>query len=200
MCDVPAHFGDAVLVPREEELYAPLDGYLHTGFFGNLQPKHGWMRIFTSHVAQTPAPDGGMWTRPDLAAVVLRRRKYATSVDLDTLSFEVKSFAGASIQGVHEALAHTRFMNQSYFVWNRPACVCADRERFDNILENCRAYGIGLITIHNPSDLTTFSLRLHAAQNQISGDTLDNFIESRFSIESKTQIIEAMRRFLRELP
>lgn len=200
MCEVPDYFGEPLLAGFERELYAPLEEYLHLDFIARLQPMHGWVRIFTSQVAHIPAPDGGMWTRPDVAAVLLRRRKFATSVDLETLSFEVKTYAGASIQGVHEALAHTRFMNQSYFVWNRPACICSDRSRFEAMLDNCRAYGIGMITIHNPTDLRTFTLRQHATRAQVNGDVLDNFIESRFGESEKLRIIQAMRQFMRDLP
>lgn len=102
---------------------------------------------------------------------------------------------GCQLQSVHEALAHTRFVNFSYLVWNRPQCICQDREFFDLIEENCRSYGVGLITAHNPNNLGTYRIRLKAERKPISADAIDEFICTRFNAVQQGLVIDALRLF-----
>jgi hypothetical protein len=195
MCDVPAHYGEAVMVPSEHDLYQPLEGYIHEGFFAVHKPPHGNMRVVTAPTALVPAAGGGTWTQPDVSAVLISRRKFAATAEVRLLSFEVKTMAGCKLQSVHEALAHTRFVNCSYLVWNRPRCVCADRELYATIETNCAAYGVGLITVHNPGNLSTFEIRRVAQSKAVAPDEIDEFISTRFDERSRELIIVGLGRF-----
>jgi hypothetical protein len=195
MCDVPAYFGDAVLADTEVELYAPVVDFLHSTFYTEQKPKYGNLRLIAEIVAGTPAPTGGMWTRPDVAAVGVRRHKFAATAGVDILSFEIKTYPGANLVSVYEALAHARFVNFSYLVWNRPACICGDRQHYAVIAETCSAQGIGLISVHNPHELGTFQIRVTPKRSSVSEDTLDEFVVSRFSAANQALIRGALQDF-----
>ncbi len=184
-----------MIAERERDLYGPLEGYLHEGFFIHQKLRHGDLKIVTAITAQVPAPAGGTWTQPDLAAVGISRSKFATSAELRLFSFEVKTYGGCDLKAVHEALAHTRFVNFSYLVWNRPKCVCADREFYMTIEGNCRAYGVGLITIHDPGNLNSIEIRLDAQRKIIAADEMDEFIATRFDVHNQARIIETLQKF-----
>ena len=86
-------------------------------------------------------------------------------------------------------------MNFSYLVWNRPKCICGDRDRFETIQRNCGAYGIGLITIHDPKNLSTFEIRLSAQREDVAADEIDEFVTSRFDATKQDMIVDALRRY-----
>jgi hypothetical protein len=195
VCDIPQFFGDAILARAESDLYQPLVDFLHSVFYTAQRPKHGNLRIIAQVVADIPAPAGGTWTQPDVAAVAVSRRKFAPSACIDILSFEVKTYAGANLVSVYEALAHARFVNLSYLVWNRPACTCNDRQKYDAIAAACGAHGVGLITVHNPSDSRTYAVRMVPSHTSVSDDALDDFVISRFSTGNQTLITSALTDF-----
>lgn len=195
MCDIPQHYGDPLLIEQEVKLYRLLSQFLHGDFHVIHKPKYG---NFFLEIAQTHAiavPGGGTWTQPDLAAVGISRSKFATTAELQLFGFEVKTMQGCCLQSVHEALAHTRFVNFSYLVWNRPACICLDREFYLMIKANCAAYGVGLITIHDPNNLSTFEIRLRPQRKLIDADVIDEFIVTRFNEVEKERISDALARF-----
>jgi hypothetical protein len=193
MCEVPEHYGDPVIVPLERDLYQPLESFINGSFFAAHRPPHGAMRAVTAQTSSIQAFEGGTWTQPDVAAVLISRNKFAATAEVRLFSFEVKTRSGCQLQSVHEALAHTRFVNCSYLVWNRPHCICGDREFYNTIDASCVAYGVGLITIHDPGNSDTYEVR-RAAQNKAVGrNEVDEFISTRFGPQSQAQIIDGLK-------
>ena len=195
MCSVPDHFGEFVAASREKDLYKPLIDYLYGDFDKQQRSTFGHSHITVQDVSTIPDSEGGQWTRPDVAAVLLRRHKYAAAATVDLLSFEVKRHGSVDLSAVHEALAHARFVHCAHLVWNRPACHCQDRENYERILKNCELYGLGLIGVHNPRDLRTFEIKLAPVRSAVSDDALDAFIESRFSEENKSKIKSKLKSY-----
>jgi hypothetical protein len=179
----------------ESDLYQPLVDFLHSDFYTGQRPKHGNLRLIAQVVADIPAPTGGTWTQPDVAAVAVSRRKFAATARIDILSFEVKTHAGANLVAVYEALAHARFVNLSYLVWNRPACICNDRPKYDAIAGACEIHGVGLVTVHNPGDRQTYAVRVAPSRSSVSEDALDEFVISRFSAGNQALITNALSDF-----
>jgi hypothetical protein len=195
MCEVPEFFGDPVIIQNEPDLYVPVETYLYQGFYELHKPRHGNARMVAAQTASLPAAGRGAWTQPDLAAVLVLRGKFTTAAEIRIFSFEVKTLAGCQLQSVHEALAHTRFVNSSYLVWNRPKCTCSDREFYAMVESNCNAYGVGLITVHDPGNLSTFEVRVRAHSKTIPADEADEFILTRFNAHQQNLILGALRRF-----
>lgn len=195
MCEVPVHYGDPAIVSRERDLYQPLESYIHEGFFVAHKPPHGGMLAVTAQTASILAVGGGAWTQPDVAAVLISRNRFAAVAEVRLFSFEVKTMAGCQLQSVHEALAHTRFVNCSYLVWNRSYCICADRELYNTIRVSCAAYGVGLITVHNPGNLTTYEIRCKAQNKTVAPNEVDEFISTRFDPHGQTLILDGLKKF-----
>lgn len=193
MCDVPAHFGKFNEVTPERGIYSSLVQFLPFHGSEHFRPKHGIVEIFAEDISQIPAQQAGMWTRPDVAAVSLRRARFARTKELDLISFEVKTFRGTDIASVHQALAQAQFVNRSYLVWNRPFCTCGD-SNYSAIEQSCRKYGVGLLTVHDPSNLQTFEFRISPQRNELTPDELDEFIVTRFSQSAKQMIEAAIRQ------
>jgi hypothetical protein len=194
MCEIPEHFGSFKEAKLEREIYQPLVDFMHFHGSDHFRPRYGIVEIYPEDISSVPAQRAGMWTRPDVAAVCLRRAKYSTAKQLDVLSFEVKTCTGADIASVHQALAQAQFVNKSYLVWNRPACICDD-QAYSEIKESCLTHGIGLMVVHDPSNLRTFEFRVAPRRKDITQDALDEFIESRFSPRTK-QLVESATRQL----
>lgn len=136
-----------------------------------------------------------MWSRPDLALVALWRTKYSLSWHLDVHGFEVKAFAGCSPTAVHEALSHAALVHFSHLVWNHPAW-SESEPACKAILDRCSRYGIGLITFVDPDNADSFTIRQRARRNELSGEAIDEFIETRFSEDNRRQLagwIEELR-------
>ena len=200
MCETPEFFGNAELLQPESLLYLPLKDYLISAFHAELKPQHGSWRIIVEETSNVADPLGGQWTRPDVSAVGVSRRKFSANAVVDVMSFEVKTFiTGAELSAVHETLAHLRFVNFAYLVWNRPYCVCNDR-RYEIIQANCRLYGLGLITAHKPSDIRTWTIRCQPARSSVSDDQLNAFIESRFTAPKQALILDALRHYCHNQP
>ena len=195
MCNVPDFYGDFSGASRERDLYEPLINYLHHHFIESLQIRRGTAHITPQDVSTITDSDGGQWTRPDVAAVLLRRNRYAATATIDILSFEVKRYTACDLPAVHEALAHARLVNFAYLVWNRPACIYKDKKTYDRIVQSCQLYGLGLVTIHDPSNLQTFEVKLQPSRTAVGEDAVDEFIESRFSTGNKSRIMLSLKKF-----
>jgi len=195
VCEVPQSFGAPVIVQNESDLYVPLENYILQGFYLLQKPARGSLRAVTAQTALIPAAGGGTWTQPDVAAAFVSRSRFATSAEIRLFGFEVKTMGGCRLQSVHEALAHTRFVNCSYVVWNRPKCICGDREHYLTIERNCSAYGIGLLSVHDPGNLATFEVRLEAQHKNIAANEVDEFISTRFDDHKQGLILGALKQF-----
>lgn len=192
MCETPEYFGRFEAEAAEESLYDPLCEFLRMRFPERLKPQHGAIRLVVEKTDQTEAPGGGSWQRPDVAAVSVAQYKYSGRTTVNVHTFEVKTNAGGEDEkSVFQALAYSRFANSAYLVWNRQNCTCGDH-KYQRVFNTCEKFGVGLITIHKPSDLRTYTVKLMAERRDVSQDALDDFIESRFSETNRAQILSAL--------
>lgn len=192
MCETPEYFAPFKAEAKEEALYSPLCEYLSMRFPERLKPHHGTVRLVVEQTDKKQAPSGGSWQRPDVAAVCISKYKYSGRPTVDVLTFEVKTHKGGEDEkSVFQALAYARFANSSYLVWNRQHCVCND-EKYRRVFHACEKFGVGLITVHTPTDWQTYSVRLMAERNDVTQDALDDFIESRFNEPNQIRILKAI--------
>ncbi len=108
---------------------------------------------------------------------------------MDLYGFEVKTKAGGGITGVHEALAHTRVVNFSSLVWElppseyrSPSCLA--------VLDNCRHFGVGLITFEHASQTSTYTVHTMPVRKEPEPDAVDEFIETRFDERTKELLLQ----------
>ena len=191
MSDV-GHWGAAVSRDAESSLYEPVEHYLNIGFFDNIRPSLGTVFLTSEITALNARGPEGRWSRPDLAAVAVWRRKFDPTIHLDLYGFEVKPAKRGDVSWVHEALAHTRYVHFAYLVWNWSAHELYG-ESYEAIEDSCKAYGIGLIIAHDPGNPQKYLLQLQAARMNPSLDIVDQFIEAKFSQQKKDRLLQAMR-------
>ena len=171
----------------ESALYEPVHDYLELRFGDTLRPIRGDFRAIAAITATAGGPGTGTWSKPDLCLLALWRHRYSPQWRLDLHGFEVKPESRCTAESVHEALNHTSHVHFSHLVWHKPNWDAADG-RCKEIFDRCRRYGIGLITLAEPLDASSYFIQLVAPRHEPSGDAVDEFIETRIPDEEKTTL------------
>lgn len=167
-------------ISPEKDLYAPVLNWL-TNWFTDHEANalSGQMsEIFSADVSQAPAEDkGGLWSRPDLAAVVFSKGKFVPQWSWSLVTIEVKTAKNINEQAVYETIGHTRYSNYSFLFWQARDELLPEDER---IVELCSQYQVGAITSEHPHDARSFRLRNMPARVSIEPHLVDGFIKARF--------------------
>ncbi|MBL8565898.1 MAG: hypothetical protein JNM89_09290 [Hyphomicrobiaceae bacterium] len=179
---------------READLYPPVHDYLELRFADRVRPIRGELRALSAITATAGGSGTGIWSKPDLCFAALWRHKYGTTWHLDLHGFEVKPKGRCSADAVHEALNHTSHVHFAHLVWHKPDWSDEDRACSD-LLDLCRRFGVGLITLKDPTAADTFAVRLSAERHAPLGDAVDEFIETRLAPEDR----ELLNSWLAEL-
>jgi hypothetical protein len=173
----------------EADLYPVVQSFLNIRFAPLVKPPHGTQLPLVAITATAGPAASGMWSRPDLAMINVWRHKYQPVSTIDLYGFEVKRDEACDLKSVHETLAHRRLVHFAYLVWHyKKADFSA--EGFKVIRANCQSYGLGLITIGDPKDGTTFLIHLDASRATPDAADVDDFIETRFPEHQKSRLLE----------
>lgn len=194
-CRVPLYFGDPALAGAERDIYSPLEVFLHQGFLTELQARMVNVQLISSIIANGRLPGAARWEQPDLAAVVVKRSRFAATAHIELVSIEAKRSEDCDVRAVHQALAHKRFANKSYLAWNRSHCSCSDRDAFNRVFDSCKAHGVGLITVHSYLDPATIRVRLEAVSHSLPEDVVDEFINRQFDVIAQDKILSTLKKF-----
>ena len=165
----------------EISLYPAVKDFLDIRFSQLRQPPSSislWRSELTPHL---DIGLSGKWTRPDLAAVHVWRHRFGPVFNLDLHSFEVKRADNCDEISVFEALAQARIVHFSHLVWHRPNPSNLT-DRFESIKENCRAFGVGLITFTDHTDPHSFTVHGDVVAKRHDPDLrlVDRYIEAAF--------------------
>lgn len=171
----------------EKDLYPPVHDFLEVRFRDRLQPLYGELRTVTAITDTAGGNATGKWSKPDLCTVAFWRQKYGCQWQLDLHGFEVKPAGRCTNESVHEALNHTSHVHYAHLVWHQPKWEEAD-SRCRGIVERCRRYGVGLITMSDQHDASTYVVRVEADRHSPTGDAVDEFIETRLSESDRAQV------------
>lgn len=171
----------------EVELYPIVERFLHVRYSPSLKPTQGTHLTQVAMTATAGPAGSGTWSRPDLAMINLWRHKFQPTQTLDLHGFEVKRDDGCDLKSVHETLAHRRLVHYAHLVWNYRSEDFA-ATRFSVIEENCRAYGLGLITFLGESS-DSFRIHLAPTRSVPAEEAVSDFIETRFSEQQKTRVL-----------
>lgn len=126
----------------ERSLYAPLRKSLGDYWFQGTQ--RYWVEDSSSLGSMKT---GGAWTRPDLTALTFDRHALLPGVFWEVYSFEVKKPGDCTVVGLHEALAHARFVTRPYAIFVTAGNE-TDKEVYDWTREANRL-NVGLIVVHD---------------------------------------------------
>lgn len=87
---------------------------------------------------------------------------------------------GCTVYAVHEALAHTTFVNFAYLVIFLPDPTHSERENLPRMTEQAQKHGVGIIILKDPSDDTSYEIILAAQRHSPQLKRIDDFISQRF--------------------
>jgi len=127
---------------NERSLYAPLKKSLAEFWFRGTQ--NFWVEDSSS---QGSKKTGGTWTRPDLTALSLDRYPFLPGVFWEVYSFEVKKPGDCNVAGLHEALAHARFVTRPYAIFVTRGS--ENKEEVYAWTREANRLDVGLIVVHD---------------------------------------------------
>lgn len=129
----------------------------------------------------------GMFSRPDFCVSIVRSFRFDPQRYLDLVSFELKCRNGATLQGVHETLAHKRFAHRSFYVFPRSRL---KPQQTSGLIKACMQYGLGAITFNIARDDSVGHFRVeHLAERGAPNPyEVDEFIDHRFSNAAKKKL------------
>jgi hypothetical protein len=113
----------------------------------------------------------------------------------DLITFEVKLLEGIDVTAVFEALSHRRAATQAY-VWLHAAGAEASEELIfllKRIEEEASRHGVGMIVGANPSDYSSWDLRLRASRFEPDPESLNEFIAQQLSGLARDELAQWFR-------
>jgi len=179
------------VIRREEELYPALVEVIR----GDWSKDHRANPIAVEIVArQGRRSTGGTWSRPDIVTVEIKNLLYIPTKILEVTTFEVKPADAIDVQAVYEALAHRRASTHAYVVLHVPATqAVALEESIQSVRTVARSHGVGVITITDPGDYSTWEELEEATRFEPDPERLNSFIETQLPERVKKKIAEALR-------
>lgn len=176
------------VIQPEKKLYPLVMNWVNSEFMvsGAMPGLTPRSQLFAANVSNVPHEGGGLWSRPDLAALVFTRAKFVPSWNTALCSFEVKTADGVSQASVYEAFAHTRFANYSFLIWQGdPASSSVDR-----LVALCKEFGVGAIVTPAPAIPHSYKVLCAASPTDVDAATVDLFTSQRFSEGDQRRILK----------
>ncbi len=176
----------------EGDLYDPVADVLRKQWARDLR--------FRSHVVEVTARQGrrdtgGTWTRPDIVTAALRVFPHVPGKFFDLITFELKPFDGIDVTAVFEALSHRRAATQAY-VWLHVSVGEETNELvalLKRIEEAASHHGVGMIVGADPSDYSSWDLRLRAVRSEPDPESLNEFIAQQLSGLARDELAQWFR-------
>ncbi len=171
--------------PDERSLYAPCLAVLQSQW-----AKEQRLFDFRADVTadQGRRKTGGIWTRPDIAAVSLRTFPYWPGRYFDLWTFEIKARNSFNVIGLFEALAHARSSTHSWALYHVDQAMLDRENDIDRMTSEALRLGVGLILFTDPADFATWDIRASSVRTTPDPALHDEFV--------KTQLSENTREFL----
>lgn len=173
----------------EPKLMPSLGKYLKTLFWRGLGlPKHSlWKVVDTSMHGPHEK-----WGRPDFTAVSIVPLRILGRAEVDVYSFELKAEPAADLVAVHQAFAQTRKTHYGYLVWHLSEGSLLEPKLVE-IADQCRRHGVGLIRIHDPDTVETWSIEVDAVRQSTALCDVDEFLATRLSADDCAEIRQQLR-------
>ena len=137
---------------------------------------------------------GGRWSRPDIVSVEVTTYLHLPGRVLELMTFEVKPEDAVDVSAVYEALSHRRSATRSYVVFHVPDDSTGSLEpALEDICEEARSHGIGIIVAGQPDDYETWDERVQAVRHEPDPLRLDNFIATQLTPGTANRIAREVR-------
>jgi len=184
---------ELILASNEYEIYEPFKNWVLEEFMPSdfIKGRDLFEVIISGH--KRPK-DAQTWEIPDLISVSLKKYRYIPELDFKTISFEVKPKANAfNSYGIFEAISHSKFGNQTYYVFEWPKEEdFYDNKEYQRIEQEAETHGIGLIQIwfrDQDKKFVSGQIILKAKELSYDPQTLSSFIERFFPEDVKHRLM-----------
>lgn len=178
-------------IRTESALYGPTRLFVNTYFLQKLREHIATtsLQVFVADTSLTAGNEGGQWSRPDVAALVLGRGQFVPHWVADLHTFEVKTAAGLNEAAVYEANAHGRFGRFAWLVFQAVGRASPDSDGvFKRVTKLASQMGVGVIHFDNESDPQNWNLAFWPRATGAENAVADSFVRERFPADTKKQI------------
>jgi hypothetical protein len=178
--------------PSEAQLYEPVARMLKERWVKDNRFRESLVEITAK---QGKRDTGGKWTRPDITVVGMTTYVYVPGKHFDVTTFEVKGADFIDVTAVYEALAHRRAATRAYVIvyvpTDKPSS--AVENLLDEVGEEAKRHGVGLIVMENLEDYGTWDIRVEAVRTEPAPERLNEFIAIQLSDGAKQLIVQWFR-------
>ncbi len=136
----------------ETELYKLMKSQVQGDW---LKSRHLEPSVFAQTAHRQAMSLEGKWSVPDFVIAAVRTHEFVPGVDLEIVTIEAKPFKSINIECVFEAASHLTRASRSYVALHVPD-VLTDKDMkrdMEVITEQCIRQGVGLIRMHDPSNV-----------------------------------------------
>jgi len=178
-------------IRQEKDLYEPIAKVLRRDWAKDRRSTPLGVEIIAF---QGKRATGGTWSRPDIVSIEVRNFIYLPSKILDVVTFEVKPHSSIDVQAVYEAVAHRRSSTHAYVILHVPSSDVGRLEEDIRVVRAvARSHGVGVITVDDPADYSTWEELEEATRVEPDPARLHEFIETQIPATIKTAIISELR-------
>ncbi len=174
----------------ERDLYEPMLDVIKKDW----SLEAGLKAVVAEITAQGGRRRDGKWSRPDITLASYRVFPYVAGRHFDLITFEIKSYNAIDITVIYEALAHRRAATRAYTIVHIPSERRSElAETLDEICEEAKRIGIGVIVAENPNDYKTWEELVEALRHEPDPQRLNDFLSKQVSQGFREQIITWFR-------
>ncbi len=174
----------------EDALYEPMARVVREHWVKDSRFRESLVEITAK---QGKRDTGGKWSRPDITVVGMTTYVYVPGRHFDVASFEVKAADSIDVTVVYEALAHRRAATRAYVLLHVPEDqqeIPAIESLLDQVCEEAKRHGIGVIIAAEPDDYETWDERVDANRVDPSPERLNDFLAIQLSDGAKQEIVQ----------
>jgi hypothetical protein len=127
----------------------------------------------------------GQWQNPDVTRVAIEQYHHLRKAHVTVTTYEVKQFPRWTTEVVYEAASHHRFSHEAYVVLEWPTdekfSLTDTTYRLDQIVRECRRFGVGLATLEPYRNSYRLYPRLEATPRLPDDGDVEEWLEYVFS-------------------
>ena len=140
---------------------------------------------------------GGRWSRPDIILCTVSKWIFSPRHEGEVRTIEVKLFDNRlDIIGVYEALAHKSRSHYSYLMivdFPREGLNSDQRQDFDKIMAAADRHGIGIITVPESNNLSTWEFLLEPTRSDAAPQKINDFLYDQFPEPERRKFEDEIR-------
>lgn len=196
----PISYPDAAYAPEkpafketqsEAELYRLMKGQLEGPW---LDARHLTPSVFVQTANRQSMSLEGKWSVPDFVIAAVRTHEFVPGVDLEIVTIEAKPLKTISVECVFEAASHRTRATRSYVALHVPDEITdKDMKRdMEVITEQCIRQGIGLIRMHDPSNIDFWTTVFEGSYSESRPSELNKTPSQLFKTDEKVQLTKLL--------